>query len=318
MKRIALLTLAGVVALAGCSKKSASPSDNRPAIKVQTVEIQSTLLPDVVAITGTVRAKVTATVAAKIIAAIRAVPVHVGDSVTNGQLLAQLDDRDLRVEFEKAKADFDRYQKLLANQAVTPAEFEAMQSRYRVATVALSDTTIAAPFAGVIVEKFANAGDMAAPGKPLCVIEQPANYRLEANAPERLSCKIDQAVPVVIEATGETCEGRISEIVPASDPVSRTVLVKIELPCRQALQSGQFGHVQLSVGVRAALLVPAGAVHERGQLTFVFVADAGKARMRLVRAGKTVRDAVEILAGVQAGERVIVAGAVADGQPVSQ
>jgi len=50
----------------------------------------------------------------------------------------------------------------------------------------------------------------------------------------------------------------------------------------------------------------------------VFVADAGKARMRLVRAGKTVRDAVEILAGVQAGERVIVAGAVADGQPVSQ
>ena len=320
MKRIASLTLIGVIAVAGCSKKTATLADNRPAIKVQTLEVQPARLPDITAIAGTVRAKVSATIAAKVIATIREIPVHVGDTVAAGQLLAQLDDRDLRAEFEKAKADFDRYQKLLGNQAVTPAEFEAMQSRYRVATAALSDTTIAAPFAGIIVEKFVSAGDMATAGKPLFVIEQPADYRLEANVPERWTgnLTVGQALPVIIAATGETCEGRIGEIVPASDPVSRSVLVKIDLPCQQALKSGQFGHVQLPVGERTALLVPARAVHERGQLTFVFIADAGKAQMRLVRAGKTVRNAVEILAGVQAGERVILTGDVADGQPVSQ
>jgi multidrug efflux pump subunit AcrA (membrane-fusion protein) len=122
---------------------------------------------------------------------------------------------------------------------------------------------------------------------------------------------------VVIDATGEKCEGTVGEVVPAADPVTRSFLVKINLQCRQALKTGLFGRAQLMLGERFAMFAPKSAVHERGQLTYIFVARDGRAQMRLVRTGKSYLDALEILSGLQSGERVIVAGEVADGQPVS-
>lgn len=317
---IAVFVLIGLAVLTGCSKQTESPGTALPSVKIQTLEAQVTRTPDINELVGTVRARHSAAVAAKIMAGIQEIPVHPGDPIGMGQTLAKLDARELRAEFEKAKGDFERYEKLLASRAATPAEFDSVQSRYRVAEAALSDTTVTAPFDGVVAEKLCHVGDMAAPGKALFVVEQAGDYRLETNVPERFAgiLGVGKSVYVVIEATGEKCTGKIGEIVPAADPVSRSILIKIDLPCRQALRSGMFGRAQLPVGERFAMFVPKAAVHERGQLTYVFIADTGKARMRLVRTGKSYLDAVEILSGVQSGERVIVSGRVSDGQPVSQ
>jgi len=314
---IALLTL---VALTGCSKKTASPVVASFPTTVQTMEAQITRTPNVVEVVGTVRAKLNATVAAQITAAVREVAVKAGDFVAAGQLLAKLDDRDLRAEFDRAKADYDRYKTLLDKQAATRAEFEAVESRYKIAEANLSYVQLVAPFDGQITGKSCDVGDLATPGKPLFTLDQPTEYRLEVNVPESQAAGVGvgKSIYCVIEATGEKCEGQVDELLPASDPVTRTVLAKIALKCRQPLKSGMFGRAQLLLGERFAIFVPKSAVHERGQLTSVFVADAGHARMRLVRTGKTYLDAVEILAGIQPGERVIVTGEVSDGQPVSQ
>ena len=133
----------------------------------------------------------------------------------------------------------------------------------------------------------------------------------------RLGFALYAKLPVLVDATGETCNGTVGEVVPAADPVSRSFLVKINLQCRQGLKTGMFGRAQLILGERFAMFVPKNAVHERGQLTYVFVMADGRAQMRLVKTGKNYLDAVEILSGLQSGERVIVAGDVADGQPVS-
>jgi RND family efflux transporter MFP subunit len=271
-----------------------------------------------VEVVGTVRPKLSATISAKVMAGILEIPVKAGDAVGAGSLLARLDDRELRAEFEKAKADFDRYKTLLDKQAATRAEFDAVQSRYRVAEAALSDGQITAPFDGIVAQKLCDTGAMAAPGKPLFVIEQPSEYRLEADVPERFSVVVGTKSFVLIDATGEKCAGTIGEVVPAADPVSRSFLVKINLECRQPVKSGMFGRAQLILGERFGMFVTKEAVHERGQLTYVFVVAAGRAQMRLVKTGKTYLDAVEILAGMQTGEHMIVAGDVADGQPVRE
>ena len=152
------------------------------------------------------------------------------------------------------------------------------------------------------------------------VVEQTNEYRLEAHVPERFAAVgVGKSVHVIIDATSEKCTGIIGESEPSADPASRGFLVKIDLQCRQPVQSGMFGRAQLLTGERPALFVNKSAVHQRGQLTYVFVVADGWAQMRLVKTGKEYLDAVEILSGLQAGERVVVGSEqeIVDGQRVS-
>jgi RND family efflux transporter MFP subunit len=318
MKRLSLTVLIAIAA--ACGHKHERAADQLPAAKVEVIEVRLQRTPDISEVVGTVRAKLTATVSAKVTATIQEIPVRAGDFVRAGQELAKLDSRDLRAEFERRKADYDRYKTLLEKQAVTPAEFDAVQSRYRVAEANLSYASIVAPFDGVVGQKLCDVGDLASPGKPLFVVEQPTDFRLEAQVPERFANAIGvgKSVYVVIDATQEKCDGTIREIDPVGDSASRSFLVKIDLQCKQPLKSGMFGRAELILGERFAMFVPKDAVHERGQLTYVFVVADGRAQMRLVKTSKSYLDAVEILSGLQQGERVIVAGEVADGQPASQ
>jgi RND family efflux transporter MFP subunit len=315
MKKLLLVIL--VAAATACGRKHELAADHRPSVKVETIEVQLQRTPDMFEVAGTVRPKLWAEVSSKVMAAILEIPVQAGDAVGAGQLLAKLDDRELRAEFDRAKADFERFKTLLDKEAVTRAEFDAVQSRYRIAEAALSHAQIVAPFDGVVAGKLCDVGDMAAPGKPLFVVEAPFEYRLEANVPERFAVAVGAKLHVVIDATGEKCVGEVGEVVPAADPASRSYRVKINLNCRQPLKTGMFGRAQFVRGERFAMFVPKSAVRERGQLTYVFVAGEGRAQMRLVKTGRSYLDAVEILSGLQSGERVIVAGEVNDGQPVN-
>ena len=103
------------------------------------------------------------------------------------------------------------------------------------------------------------------------------------------------------------------------DAASHTFLVKLELPDQPGLRSGGFGRARFSGPPRTALGVPAAALVRRGQLTFVFTADAGSvARLRAVSSGDTTGPTTEVLAGLAKGDRVIVSPppALVDGQSV--
>lgn len=305
--RTFMISLAALAVLGGCGRQEGTGPET-PAMKVQTIEVRLQPAPELYESAGTVRAKLTATVSAKVMAAIQQVLVQPGEAVHKGQELAKLDNRDLRAEFERARADFDRAKALLENQAETPAEFDAVQSRYRVAAANLSYANITAPFDGVVGQKLCDAGDLASPGRPLFVVEQPTDFRLETQAPERFASMVHtgQAVQVSIDATGESCDGAVAEIDSVGDPSSHSFLVKIDLFCKQALKSGMFGRAQLPVGERPGLFVPSTSVHERGQLTFVYVAADGRAHLRLVKTGKQRLDLIEVLSGLQPGEQVVV------------
>ena len=290
------------------------PNAADPAISVHVREILPERVPDIHEAVGTVRPRLSATVAAKVTAAIEQVLVEAGDSVHTGDLLAKLDDRELRAEFERARADYERFKKLLEKEAATRAEFEAVQSRYRIAAATISYASITSPFDGVVAQKLCDVGDLAAPGKPLFTVDQTASFRLEASVPEGLagSVEMGENVAVLVDATGEECAGIIGEIVPAADPASRSFLIKIDLQCRRLLKSGMFGRARLTVGERWGLFVPKAALRERGQLTYLFVTSEGRAEMRLVKTREADADAAEVLAGLQPGERVIVS---AEGEP---
>jgi RND family efflux transporter MFP subunit len=112
--------------------------------------------------------------------------------------------------------------------------------------------------------------------------------------------------------------GRVAEISPALDAVSRTFLAKIDLPAGAAVRSGQFARVAWPAGEGTSLVVPATAVTTFGQMERVFVIADAKVAMRLVKTGARHGDEIEILSGLVAGERVVADGpaTLRDGQPV--
>lgn len=250
-----------------------------------------------------------------------------------------------------AASTFRRYQQLLERQSISPQEFEEARARHEVADaeaelagrmlqslqakrrqvlaridqakadvagsqVYSSFSRITAPINGIVVSRQADVGYMAEPGAPLLTIESGTDYRLEAAVQESQINKIhlQDQVRVQIDALGpQELAGIVVEIVPASDPASRTYLVKISIPVpagnQQVIRSGLYGKARFITGQTKAITIPQKAVVENGQLTSVYVVDqSGIARMRLVKTGKTYNDRVEVLSGLKEGEQIVVDG----------
>ncbi len=321
--------------LAGCGKPhEAPPAAQLPAVavRVQPVESKTHLASEEVV--GTVRARLHANLEAKVSGRVQKMLVSAGQSVKQGQLLAQLEVQEIQAKLDQAKAlreqaerDRQRYDTLLQQQAVTRQEYDAVMARYRVAVASMSEAetmlgyaTITAPFDGVITRKLADVGDLASPGRPLLELEDPTTLRLEADIPEALIGRVQMGgkLPLRVSAFTNDLEGTVSEIAPAADPNSRTFRVKLDLPPATGLRVGQFGRVLVPVSESRTLRVPAGAVVQRGQMEIVFVVANQTAQLRLVKTGKRLGNEVEIASGLNAGEQIVTeqAAGLLDGQPV--
>jgi len=260
-------------------------------------------------------------------------------------------ERTARVELERASARVALARATLAQQRGRIAQAEAMaesagirvrtqESRIEAASARVREaeadvarartqqgyTRIVAPGPGLVVEKLVEVGELAAPGKPLLRLDDPSGYRLEVALASTEAGKVTpgQAAEVRVDGLGDrTLAGTVDEIVPAADPATRTVTVKIALPAGAGgagLRSGLFGRARLMAGRAESLLVPVAAVVERGQLTNVFVVDRDRvARLRLVTLGRRHGDRVEVLSGLAPDEEVAVEGLdrLADGARVA-
>lgn len=327
--------LSAVVPFCGCGHKS-PPGAARPlptaSVRVQTVESRQRLATEDVV--GTIRPRLRSVIEAKASGRIERMLAVPGQTVKAGALLVQLNAAEIQARFDQAKAlreqaerDFRRKESLFKEKTISQSEFDAVESQFRVAEAAVKEaesllgyTKVVAPFDGLVTAKRADVGDLAAPGRPLLEMEDPNTLRLEADVPEALLGRIalGDKLTVRVPATGARLEGMVSEIAPVADPNSRTFPVKLDLPSSAGLRSGQFGRLAVPVGEVRAMRVPAGAVLVRGQMEMAFVVADGQARMRLVKTGKHLENEVEIVAGLNPGEKIVVEGAaqLLDGQPV--
>ncbi|MFM1942134.1 MAG: hypothetical protein RI897_1116 [Verrucomicrobiota bacterium] len=325
-----------LLSLTACSRhaEQAPQPPSLPAANVQVHTVGETSHEAFEEAVGTIQAQLRAVIEAKVSGRVEKMPVITGQKVKINDLLVQLDSREIQARLEQANAlrdqadaDLQRFTALLQEEAVTRSEYDGVQARHRVAQAAVTEaetqlahTRVISPFDGVITRKFADVGDLAAPGRQLLAIEDPSRLRLEANIPEALIDRIPQGgtLRVQIDSTKQTFAGTVSEISPSADPNSRTFLVKIDLPATPELRAGQFGRVSIPVGSFAALRVPSKSLVKRGQLETIFVAQDGTAHLRLVKTGKILGDETEILSGLNAGEQVITEGltGLLDNQPV--
>ena len=320
-----VLALAAVISLlAGCKQAVIRVPDQPPiAVRVQVVERKRVIATEEAV--GTVRAQLHAVIEARTSARIEKMLVVAGQRVAVGEWLVQLDAGEIQARRDQAveqrdqtARDTERLRQLLAGNTISKQEFETAESRHRVASAAATEaetalgyTRITAPFGGVVTRKLAEVGDLASPGRALLEIEDSTSLRLEADVPESLVSRMELGAAMAVRTSQMKSElsGTVSEIAPAADSASRTFLVKIDLPASPDLRPGQFGRVAIPWGEVTALRIPASAVLQRGQMELVFIETNRAAQLRIVKTGKRVGEEVELLSGVEFGERVVIEGA---------
>jgi membrane fusion protein, multidrug efflux system len=232
-----------------------------------------------------------------------------------------------------AEATYNRYKGLLAKESVSRQEYDNAETQYKAALAhenalkarekqaaaqhqqaqaqhssaeaVFSYSRIVSPIDGVVTSKSVDEGTLVMPGTPLLTVEDTSHYRLEASVPVLYlgMVKIGQPVPVAIGS--QQLQGRVTEIVPAADPNTRTFTIKIGLPGSCDCQSGQYGQAGIAIGVEKRLLVPRDALVSRGELEGLFVVNPRAiAQYQLVKTGKVFGNQVEILSGLTEGERI--------------
>jgi RND family efflux transporter MFP subunit len=218
-------------------------------------------------------------------------------------------------EFDQAVAGLraaeTRVTRAAASAAEADANLEGARAGGDAADVAASFTRIVAPFAGLVTEKLVEPGTLVTAGTPLLRLEDTTSFKLDVRLDESRTAWVAPDTPVRVVVDGpqkdRDVQGRIFEIGRAMEADSRAFLVTIALPASETLRSGMFARAYLPGPSRRALRVPDSALVRRGQLTNVFVADAGTARLRLVSIGRSSAAHTDVLAGLSEGELIVVA-----------
>ncbi|MGK2945337.1 MAG: efflux RND transporter periplasmic adaptor subunit [Desulfuromonadales bacterium] len=230
-----------------------------------------------------------------------------------------------------AEATYTRYLMLRDAQAVTPHEFDkvvadrdAALQRHAAARAALAvsraqrDTarvmanqaTVKAPYDATVAEVLVDAGSTVLPGTPLFHLDRSGPWLVRVALPESLASghKPGDSFQVEIPPLKKELTGRLTEMLPAADPGSRTITAWLTLPEDAALHSGLFARVFMPEDAgMTTLMVPSAAVVTRGQLKGVYVVEDNVLNYRLVQTGTVHADQVEIISGLRAGEEIIAA-----------
>jgi RND family efflux transporter MFP subunit len=183
-----------------------------------------------------------------------------------------------------------------------------------VATATESFATVRAPFDGLVTERLTDPGNLAAPGILLLRMESNGARQVVVHVDEARAAYVDvgDRVPLLIDAAAEPgaddtgLEGVVTEVARAVGTDQRAFTVKVSLPSTVTARTGSFARVVFRGAPRRALIVPAHAIQRHGQVLSVYVVQDGVATLRLIRVGTSSSEGVEVVAGLDAGESIIV------------
>lgn len=338
MTRLRFFAAGGFWAMAlliqGCGESTPPVASARNQLELPVATVAEATLPVGWNAVGTVVSDQRVDVTSKMTGYIRTLHVREGEPVKAGQLLVSLDASDVdggirqarsAVEtaaamLADAKDDLTRYQNLFDAGSVAEVQLrkarlqhdtlaEQLQSaRAALATASAQRdyTSIASPADGVVVARYRQTGDLAAPGSPILTVESPHLLMFDTYVTDAHLAKINVGDPVAVTVEGAQVTGQVARVVPSSDPVTRKFQVKVALPENPALRPGVFGRAQFQMGGTRQVVVDPAWLAERGGLRGVFVVDRDqRAHFRWLRTRREWADKIEVVSGLSTGETVV-------------
>ncbi|MCG6116887.1 MAG: efflux RND transporter periplasmic adaptor subunit [Aquimonas sp.] len=333
--------------LSACSRAPAPPEPLRPAMVVQAAESR----PELSAFAGEIRARHEPALGFRVGGKLQRRLVEVGDQVTEGQALAELDPQDLGLQADAARAalaaaqseqaltesEFERQRTLRERGLASATAFDTAQARLRAAAsqvdaaraqLALARNqrahgVLRAPAAGVIAQRLAEAGQVVAAGQTVFVLAEDGEREVAITLPEGTIGQVQSGQPVTVQLWSQPerlLAGRIRELAPVADAASRTHAARVRIEdTTESVELGASARVFLQNGNGPRLELPLAAVSANGEAHV----------MKLDRAtGRVHRHPVQVLSYTERGALIgaglspddwVVAGGLhllSDGQEV--
>lgn len=275
---------------------------------------------------GSLRSDESVTLRPEVAGRISQIPFTEGQRVQKGQVLIRLDDSVPRAEFEQARANFslaksnfDRSIELqqkgfISKQARDEADnaMKVQQAAMVLAQVRLDKSVIRAPFNGIVGLRNVSVGDYVAAGQDLVPIEAIDPLKVDFRVPELYLSQIrtGQALQITLDSVPDKIfNGVVFAISPLIDAGGRSIVMRAQIKNAGQLRPGMFARVRLLLSETAdVLVVPEAALAPAGDEQFVFRVSDGKAERVQVELGQRRDGVVEVVAGLNEGDTIVVAG----------
>ena len=344
-RRISCIPLLFAAALVGWIAPGCGEEKSETTIAVQpvmAVPVEIRNVADQIEATGQLLAKAEARVAAQVSGQVTSIAEGEGAAVEVDQVVLEIDPErrtlelanqrgqvaQARAQLEESRRSLGRVKKLYARNAVSQAQLDESetalqlsQSRLQSASAqlglaerAVEDSTVKAPFAGLIARRHVNAGEFVSAGQPLFELVALDPIEVEFFLPEADSSRVRIGVPVAVQVSPfpeERFDGQVTVISPTIDQDTRTLRVKAAIDNRDGrLRPGLFARVDLGISKRSGVtMVPEDAILQRADGSVLFLMD-GTDRVRRLRVatGAYLDTLVEVVGGIKADDLVVVRG----------
>ncbi len=327
--RSALVALAVVMAAScgnsaskGAQQAQTALADEAPTVSVEQVSVRE--VPQLSTYTSTVQAYVKNNIAPQMSGRIAKINVEIGDFVTKGQVLAEMDKTSLlqaQLQLQNQEVELQRLKTLYETGGISKSDFDAVELAYNVAKTQVENleenTVLRSPVNGVVTARNYDAGDMYAMSAPIYTVEQIKPVKLLVGISESDYSKVKKGDAVTITADAipdKTFYGKVGKIYPTIDPSTRTFTAEVVVDNNyNTLRPGMFARVTVDFGSNHNVVIPDMAVvkQQGSGERFVYVLNAdGTVTYQKIVLGRRMGTEYEVLEGLSDGAKIVTGGMI--------
>ncbi|MDE3273362.1 efflux RND transporter periplasmic adaptor subunit [Pseudoalteromonas sp. G4] len=338
---IVILIVMIIMMAGGFDNKVAPSTSNDELQNVQTVTVEPYEHIERLWLPANLIARQNTQVASRILANVTSVNVRAGDIVKAGDVIAELDNQDLKAQVGQIEAQVEavsaqltqatlqlKRNKALREQGlISVNDLDTVQSTFDQlratklsyeqqldqAKVTLTYSKIVAPIAGKVVDRMVEPGDLVNPGQAVVALYNPSSIQISSFIPESqaVNLSLGQTLQVELSALNQVRAARVSEIVPLADSAARSFEVKLDLAGDNidltGLMPGMYAKVGIDKDARGVIAIDARYIQHFGQLAKVSVLENGKISERFVRLGQPLENNLIIItSGLSGGEKLVI------------
>ena len=297
-------------------------ADVSPTVSVEQVSVRE--VPQTATYTSTVQAFVKNNIAPQMAGRITKINVEIGDNVTKGQILAEMDKSSLlqaQLQLQNQEVELERLKALYEAGGISKSDYDAVELAVKVAKTQVENleenTVLRSPVNGVVTARNYDAGDMYAMSAPIYTVEQikPVKLLVAISESDYTKVKKGDSVEIAADALpGTKFYGKVGKIYPTIDPATRTFTVEVVVDNNYStLRPGMFARVVVDFGSNNNVVIPdVAVVKQQGSgERFVYVLNAdGTVTYTKVVLGRRMGTEYEVLEGLSDGDRIVTGGQI--------
>lgn len=314
-----------VAVLSGCTGNKAKEETAAVAVRVPKVSVMTVArenVPQVATYSSNVQANIVNNITPQTAGRIQKLNVEIGDFVSEGQILAEMDKAQLQqaeLKLRNDEAELERVRALKEEGGISQSDFDALELAFKVSKTSydnlLENTILRAPVSGVVTARNYDRGDMYAMSAPVYTIQQITPVKLLVAVSEMDYTKVKKGDKVSIAADalpGQSFEGSIVRLYPVIDPASHTFTAEVQVRnLQKILRPGMYARVTINMGDNHSFLVPDTAVMKQqgsGVRTVFVMNEDNTVELKVVTIGRHFDGKYEITDGLDEGDKLVYKG----------